>query len=410
MTVPRLHVLVVSQFEPLSEGHGGNHRTYQLIHDLRSLVGADQVSVLALDKWRQTHPRPPVRKPGQGVIRNLLTERLPYLKAAHPVDLMLGRWGQFKRYSTPDFTDGARETIGRLPRPLVCIIENTAFGRAVLPLCKAACIPVVACPQNIESWDRALPFTRDDHRLKGLAALAFADEWQVLDNCHSVLTISRIEQGLLRGLGLKADYCSYRPVGAVADYFHDIRRKRASPGPAQGLLVILGSCAHLSTRLSTERLLGILSRINIRPDFRIVLAGSRSESLVIPPSLVRRVECRGRISNEEMGELLAQATAMLVSQDIGFGALTRISEFACAGIPVVASDFVHRTMETPPGVLFAGESTGSWALAIETVLSHPCGASEQAYREWAGRTAESSLSPLNAMLQSLATGAAIPPH
>lgn len=406
-----IHVLVVSQFEPLCEGHGGNHRTYQIVHDLTTLLGQHQVSVLALEQWRQTHPRNRKQNPpgtsGLGIV-----DRLAYLTAAHPVDLMLGKWGQFNRYSAPDFSKAYQDVVAALPRPLVCIMENAAFGRALLPINKAAGIPTIACPQNIESWDRAIPFTTHDHRLKGLASLAFADEWQVFSECDAVLAISRIEQGLLRGLGIATEYYPYRPVGAIEQYWRNIRMQRENRPVTQGPFVLLGSCAHVSTRLSTERLLAKLASNRAPSAYRFVLAGSRSECLEIPPPLKDCVESRGRITNAEMEALLVEAAAMMVSQDIGFGALTRISEFACAGIPVVASDFVRLTLDAPPGVYFADDRGSSWIEAMQIAMGKPQAASAEAYQAWSRNLAtplEPVLCRLTACCKITDAGAGVPP-
>ena len=45
-------VILVSIFAPASDGHGGNHRVYQLLHDCQQAFGAENVSALSLDAWR----------------------------------------------------------------------------------------------------------------------------------------------------------------------------------------------------------------------------------------------------------------------------------------------------------------------------------------------------------------------
>jgi hypothetical protein len=41
-------VIFITQFSPSAIGHGGNHRAYQIVHDLETALGTDCVQVLSL--------------------------------------------------------------------------------------------------------------------------------------------------------------------------------------------------------------------------------------------------------------------------------------------------------------------------------------------------------------------------
>ena len=49
-------MLVISHFVPSPVGDGGNHRAYQIVHDLDQVVGTGNVVVLALPSWREAPP------------------------------------------------------------------------------------------------------------------------------------------------------------------------------------------------------------------------------------------------------------------------------------------------------------------------------------------------------------------
>ena len=372
------HVVVVSSFEALSDGHGGNHRTYQIVNDLTECVGAGQVTVISFEAWRASLGDAPKSKKAHSAVlqspsfwarlKFMLKYRIPYLRVTHPVDLLQNEWSLPAKLSHPEFVAYYRQRIKALPRPLGCVIENAAFTAGLCPVNQEQGVPMVACPQNLESWDRHLPFSPGDLRTRYLAGLALVDEWRLLAQCKVILPISRIEYGVLAGLGATCRLYPYRPVGEVRRYWEAIREKRAQAAPEKGLLVMAGSCSHSTTRISFERFLERLAGAGGLPEnSRLVVVGRGTERLPTSPVLAQRMELRGRISDRYYRELMVKAHAVPILQDLGFGAVTLLSELACGGVPVLVSRFSSCAVDAIPGVEWVDDEGDAWRRAIDKV-------------------------------------------
>ncbi len=70
------------------------------------------------------------------------------------------------------------------------------------------------------------------------------------------------------------------------------------------------------------------------------------------------------------------------------GALTKLSEFACCGIPVLTSQHACFSQEVPPGVRGLPSVWEAWYGCLER-WQDLCGASEQGYQDWESRQPES---------------------
>jgi hypothetical protein len=80
------------------------------------------------------------------------------------------------------------------------------------------------------------------------------------------------------------------------------------------------------------------------------MVGSHVDELVPRNHGVPRLEVRGKVSDRELTELLTQVGTALVPQRMGFGALTRIPELACAGVPSLVFPHAAAALDLPPGV------------------------------------------------------------
>ena len=68
---------------------------------------------------------------------------------------------------------------------------------------------------------------------------------------------------------------------------------------------------------------------------------------------------------------------------MGFGALTRIPEMVCAGVPVLAFPHAGFAIDTPPGVeVLADDSWPTLWQGIERAMANPMQVDPDAYRAW----------------------------
>lgn len=382
------NIVLVSEFSPNPSGHGGNHRAYQIFHDLAGCVGPENISSICrespdklLNPWLNHNPRHSPNPPSR---LKLLLERLPYLRAAHPVVPLMGKWSQFHKFSPPHFSQFYAKHIAKLPKPLLCVMENAALGPALLPVNKRHGVRTIVCPQNIESWDRILPIPDDDPRQYSLSCLDFADEWNIFKQCDTTLFISKFEQTLCKSLGLSAQFYPYRPVGEIDEFWRKIRKARSEATALPGTFLMLGSCGHPVTRFAFESLIRHIAKSPNLPGFHLTIAGNLTETLSIPLSLSQHVERCGRIPQDMLQEKLTSTSAVLVPHELGFGSLTRLSEFSCGGVPVLASIFASHSMDPPPGIQWIStDHENAWGQAIEKAIPPPATCDE--YDAWYSR-------------------------
>jgi hypothetical protein len=98
------------------------------------------------------------------------------------------------------------------------------------------------------------------------------------------------------------------------------------------------------------------------------VGGSKTDKLLAPGVTVPGLECRGRLPQEELDRLLVAAQAVLVPQFRGFGALTRLPEMACAGIPTLTSRHPTFALDVPPGVHIVEDGWEAWCAAMASFV------------------------------------------
>lgn len=92
----------------------------------------------------------------------------------------------------------------------------------------------------------------------------------------------------------------------------------------------------------------------------------------------------GWVSEETLTDLLVSSKAVISPQLYGMGALTKLPELSCAGIPVLTSNHACYALDLPPGITGLPNSWEAWQEAIEKCLdSNP--QNQDLYESWLSR-------------------------
>ena len=393
-----MHVIFVVQAAPNSIGHGSNHRTYQIAYDLRQIVGAEQITVFDYGAEAQalTASRPVQRYARQKaaqlpvVWQTCLRElrrrqhhlwltgrgrvqewrRLLYLLAGGPSkNRPPGANRTLERYNDPRVLARYFELVRALPRPLVCVVKHSNFARLAWANRRLG-IATVACPDNLEAFDVGVTGLNRHPRELYLTALNFGDELRALAACEALLFISRVETGLVNGLGLPSHYYPYRPVGAIRQNMLEIRGLRADVAPQSGLFIMMGSADHPTTAESFRWFLREAKQWGLPDGLRVIVCGRKANELLASDEIIRGIELRGWVDQAELTRLLAQAQGVLLPQRVGFGGLTRLAELSCAHVPgIVSAHATHAVSPLPPGFVAVEDTWAAWQEAIRRMMA-----------------------------------------
>jgi len=258
--------------------------------------------------------------------------------------------------------------------PVVAVVENVQLTR-VLEINGVLGVPTILCPQNLDSL--AFAASLGHPRLRSVGR-DFRREVQSIIACEQRLLISTTECSIVGGLGVRCSHYPYRPVGHVKEYFEQLRRRRKDVRPGRFLLV--GTADWGPTRDSIQWFLDEVLRPGIPFGTTVTVVGAGTERLMSVGNPIRGVNCMGRLDDGEFAEQLARAEAILVPHVCGFGALTRLADLTCAGIPIIASRQATYGLAIPPGVRTVDNSANCWHSAMKEVRDQSFGA--QDYEEW----------------------------
>jgi hypothetical protein len=337
-------VVFVASRTPSAVGPGGRHRAYQTLFELQESFGAERVHTVDMVAWQERH-------------RGAKSVAWP----AHPLALLYPTGFSPRSFAPGAFVADYERMLASLPRPLVAVIDDARFVD-VLAVNRRLDVPTVACLQNLESLDLATIGPRGPARL-GSHLLDLASEVEGLRHCAARLFISKVEAGLVGGLGLESEYHPYLPLGEIRARLDAISRARAERRPDPGLFLVLGSAMHATTRRAMERIVEQVARHGLPDGVRLVLAGASTEKL--PGARAAGIEALGWMEQERLDHLLVAASGALVPQFTGFGAVTRIVELSCAGLPVLTGRHPTFAIDLPPEVRVVGPEWADWREAIE---------------------------------------------
>jgi hypothetical protein len=273
------------------------------------------------------------------------------------------------------------KSAGELKAPAICVIEHASFSRLV-PLNRELSIRTIACPQNLEALDTAASFQQNNPKARYATAIDFADELTALSLCDDRLLISRIETGVVAGLGIPSRYYPYIPVGEISKGLLEIREVRSRSEIETGLFLMLGSGSHTTTWQAFSWFVTQAHREGLPPGAKVIVVGLRTDELLPPQVAVPGLELRGWLHQAELDSLLLRVQAILIPQQLGFGALTRLPESSCAGIPTIVSEHSTRAIDPPPGIVTVADEWPAWYSSMEKMMDQPTQITLENYQAW----------------------------
>jgi hypothetical protein len=218
----------------------------------------------------------------------------------------------------------------------ILLWEHTPEAASV-PIAKELGFTVLALPQNVETL-LGTPGSADQ----------LGREVEALSAADRVVCIAEEESWLLANLGLPSDFLPYYPTRAKCQAMEAVARRRELGIPPDAPWVVLGSADHPPTREGMRALLRWLQP-GLREGMKVVVGGFGTERLAAEFSDTG-VRFLGALSGPQLEDLVAGARGILVHQDRGAGALTRIPEVLIARVPVVASRIAARSTRGYDGI------------------------------------------------------------
>jgi hypothetical protein len=389
-------IFLVSHFAASPVGHGGLHRTLQLEHDARALVGEPCFASVNLELWRQTRTRGEpdsgvrarwVAKKAHAIERRFraVSRKLKFVRE-NPFNVFpVGRYPTAIPFSTtmsvePEFVAHYARLVSKDAGPKVCIVEHAVFGEVVEVNARLG-IPTISAFQNLEALDA----TSFDWRRRKTVYKVMTDlgnELRLMARCAERFAISKVEAGFVGGLGLECQYYPYLPVGPIRENLYATRQRRGKRSVEPGLIVLLGSAQHGVTGESMKWFARAAMECGLPAGVRVVAVGGDTDKLLPSEAPVPGLELRGWLQQVELDALLAGAAAAVIPQRLGFGALTRLPELACAGIPVITFSHPSHALNPPPGLRTVAQDWTELCAAMKDTLGPAVAVDKDAYERW----------------------------
>lgn len=309
-------------------GHGGNRRFAQIIEVLERIAPVD----VGRDEFGEGLTKTALAI-GRGVVHGVRRRRV-----RAPTPKMLRNTGVIA------------DLLHRVPVGADTVLVLEAFLRGYMALVeevKHHSGKVVMFPQNLDSLT---PGSVDPSSRRRAPSWMRA-EIDALRQADLVCCISREEQWLLSLFGVESLYLPFYPAQGARAGLAAIRARRL--GAKLDTILIMGSAVNPPTMAGIQTLVTHASSLVAAARGRdIVLAGFGTE---VFRSGLPKGEFRvlGSVSEEQMAELLSDAAACVCFQPGTTGALTRIPELLCAGVPVIANYVAARTYQRESGVIVA---------------------------------------------------------
>lgn len=375
-------IIHIQRYKADPNGFGGSHRIYQNYHDLIAWEGESEVDVVDFNR------------PSIGALsrskkyRALLKEKIDCLSEGFKVkfdpeelsrSLVLEQIEKANPFGTFPL-EIYKQHMNVYGKPKLCVLDHPSLID-IARYNNSQGITNIYCPQNLESF-HTLANKTGDLRAAYKSALRWIVELEMLSICQERLMISPLEVEFVKVLGLSSVEYPYLPVGDVRSALMEIRSERKRENIESGLLIMVGTVKQTSTGAGIRWFLDNVKSKGLPKGMRIVVGGAGGEQLIAQYGAIENVELRGWLSKEELEALMIKTSAVIVPQFSGSGTPTRVSEMACAGIPVLTTNHVTSTMKMPPGVTVPSDDWLDWISALQTITQNILSNTVNEYEEW----------------------------
>lgn len=203
----------------------------------------------------------------------------------------------------------------------------------------------LAVPHNLETF---VVGYKDFFTGKGLP-YCLELEIKHLAMADAVFCISREEQWLLKMRGIDADFLPYYPPQSARSQLLEVRNSRIEASSQRDRFLIVGVANNPSTALGLIEQAQWLKSIAKQSDLIVDVAGYDTEKLA--EHFEHPIfKFHGTVEPQTLRKLMIEAKAVLLHQNTGVGALTRIPDMLVAGVPVIANSHACRSAHGYAGV------------------------------------------------------------
>jgi hypothetical protein len=327
-------LLHVPAFPTDPSGHGGNQRSAQVAEFLTTVH-----PVSTIDKHRQKKavPRPEVLFRAASLAR-----RFPRQAAS------LGRMLLRKLEMERDSVVATEQYYWNVPAFLryVCEFRTIVF------------------PQNIESM-----VPRQSRKLHKVQERDFELECMLLNSANCCVCISAEDCDAVRPYVKRVFTLPYFPANQRLKKLLEVREERQRTR-IRNIVLVLGSATNPPTRMGMEELLSSLNSQLLKQmnGLEVVVAGHGTESL--RQHQRDGVSVEGSVSSERLIELQRHAHCQVINHVSTTGALTRVVEAVCCGIPVIGNTYASRGYRELSGLTVVNSSEEIWRRIVELPLNH----------------------------------------
>ncbi len=400
-SAPALNVIFVTRTGDSAVGGGGKHRGYQIVTELTEVLGSTHVQILYLRQWKELLPQK--NKP---LIINRFLGAIQY--RSHQISRVLENPVYIRDKSTytirnfvpKQFSRDYQELLAATPKPVICILDDARF-KFIAETNIQQKVPTIFCPHNLESLDRVI---FNNQSLSPALGINLVHELNALAGAMQCLFISKTEYALAASLGLNAAFYPYLPIGEIRDQMQAVASRRAMVSQEPGLFLLLGSANHDATRFSMSWLLDQIKILGLPQQARVLCVGKDTDRLLRSDQQIPGVELLGWVKQASLEDFLIRATAVLVPFCRGAGALTRLSELSCAGVPLIVSEFAVAGLDPVPGLTFVKNEGAAWISAMRQHIEQqnsPATRQTAEYQRWEARQPRTLVNLIQELRDSL---------
>ncbi|MBN2378070.1 MAG: hypothetical protein JXD22_16855 [Sedimentisphaerales bacterium] len=234
----------------------------------------------------------------------------------------------------------AKQQIYECGRPSLIAIEYFKYFLDLTFSKSTDCI-VMGFPQNIDALAQG-NFGKQRKHLRQLK-----HEISMYRRCNAVFTISQEEAWFLRNAGVNVYYLPYIPPQNQMTIIQNVAQLRKNTSARHNLL--LSTTKNLPTKHGTLSFLNHIHDKKVSFNLPLVVAGGGTAEHC-SSFASENVKVLGKVTNETLIDLLAQANTLIIPQEWGTGALTRVIDWALAGINIVCTRHAARSVPYFPNV------------------------------------------------------------